>query len=213
MSGASPGEIFTAEDAWSGGHYETSFFYPAGSDADAALSALWSFSALAGPVGSRKEEPWEQPGVEPTARQGELDGVVTLPGGALAACATFVFGVDDYDEVTFALPLGSLSIAWPEVRGFPFGVTTAEVEAWEPRLESLLFALAQHLHARAPFLRGLTGFEGIEWALDGASLRDPGPVPASHGAGIIDVQDGEVVWHPPTTRGGFVANDGDPLAL
>jgi hypothetical protein len=213
MFGGSHAPIFTSQDAWTGGHYETCFLYPAGSPLDPVLSALWSFPALSGPVASRMTEPWDQVRVEPTASQGELDGVIALPGGALAACATFAFSGDDYEEVTFALPLGSLSVAWPEVGAFPFGVTTSGVEAWEPRLESLLVALARHLFGEAAFLRGLTGFEGLDWALDQAWLKDLGPLPRDHGAGILNVKDGDLTWHPPTIRGGFVNTDGDPLIL
>jgi hypothetical protein len=142
-----------------------------------------------------------------------LDGVASLPGGGRAACATFVFESEDGGEVTFALPLGSLALAWPEVGGFPFGVSSLEVEAWEPRLEKFLLELASHVHARTPFLRALTGFEGIAWAMEGRQLTHPGPVPTSHGAGIIDVKDGELMWHPPTDRGGFLDADGNPLTL
>lgn len=213
MLGNSHEALFTLPDAWNGGFYETTFFYPAGSVTDPVLSALWSFAALAGPVASRSTEPWEQPQLDPTSRVTELDGVVALPGGARAACATFLFRRSeygaDYDEVTFAVPMGSLVHAWPEVGGFPFGVTKTEVEVWEPRFESLLVALARHLFAEAPFLRGLTGFEGM-WD---EGLTAPGPIPASHGEGIFDVGGGGLTWHAPTIRGGFETEGGDPLTL
>ena len=106
----------------------------------------------------------------------------------------------------FSIPLGSLALAWPEVESFPFGATSDEVDAWEPRLESLLVALAEHVHKQAPFRRALTGFEGIGRALT-PGLEDPGPIPPSRGAGIIDVQENGLVWYPPTMRGGFTFND------
>ena len=88
--------------------------------------------------------------------------------------------------------------AWPEVGSYPFCVTTAEVPAWEPRLETLLIAIATHVHVDAPFLRALTGFEGMDWDLEGRGLTRPGPIPATHGAGIIDVAgDGLCGTRPP----------------
>ena len=165
MAEASRSPLFTVADAWSGGFYEASFIYPPESDLGAALAALWSFPALAGPVSSRSPEPWDQHPVEPAARYRELCGVVSLPGGGRSACATYAFSFERTAEMEFSIPLGSLALAWPEVESFPFGATSGEVEAWEPRLESLLVALAEHVHKQAPFRRALTGFEGIGRAL------------------------------------------------
>ena len=195
--------LFTARDAWAGGFYEMLLFYALGSDLDAALGAIWGFPRIvAGPVASRASEPWDQPTVEATAALGERDGVLALPDGAETICATFAYHFDDSDEVHFCLPLGSLSDAWPQVDSFPFGVAEGEVAAWEPALEAVLLELAQHVYERAPFLRGLTDFETIASALQ-PGLERPGPIPPEHGAGIIDVQQGRLVWHPPTSRRGF----------
>ena len=49
MAEASRSPLFTVADAWSGGFYQASFIYPPESDLGAALAALWSFPALAGP--------------------------------------------------------------------------------------------------------------------------------------------------------------------
>jgi hypothetical protein len=192
--------LFTAPDAWSGGWYETSLFYPPGSDIVAALRAVWAFTRIvAGPVASSRSEPSDQRAVEPTAAPDALYGVFALPDGAQTTCAT-ICGSYELDEVIFGLPLGSLSDAWPQVEGFPFGVTEADVETWEPMLEVVLVKLAHHVHDRAPLLRGLTGFEASEFWED---LGRPGPIPPEHGAGIIDVDDGRLVWYPPTNRRGF----------
>ena len=204
MAEASRSPLFTVADAWSGGFYQASFIYPPESDLGAALAALWSFPALEGPVSSRSPEPWDQHPIEPAAQRRELCGVVSLPGGGRSACATHAFSFERTAEMEFSIPLGSLSLAWPEIESFPFGATSGEVEAWEPRLESLLVALAEHLHKQAPFRRALTGFEGIGWD----DLADPGPIPQSRGAGIIDVQESGLVWYPPTMRDGFTFNDG-----
>lgn len=224
MAEAPRSPLFTAADAWSGGFYEASFLYPPESDLGAALAAFWSFPALAWPVGSRSREPWDQDPVDPAARHRELYGVpgaeleysdalygvVSLPGGRRAACATFAHRFEEGPaEVDFSIPLGSLTLAWPEVESFPFGATEAGVGAWEPRLESLLVALAEHVHSRAPFRRVLTGFEGIGLVLDPA-LEGPGPIPESHSAGVIDVQEDGLVWYPPTLRGGFTFGDDPP---
>jgi hypothetical protein len=194
--------VITEADAWSGGHYELAMHYPHGAELDDALRAVWSFPALAGPVASRDAELQEQPRVQPRADARELVGIVQLPGGGECACATYAYHFDDgaLDEVDFDIPLGSLAVAWPEVDAFPFGVDAAEVEVWEQRLESLLVAVALHVFARAPFLRGTTSFEGL--GVDDGDRR-PGPVPRERGCGILDVRDASVVWHPPTSRGGF----------
>ena len=182
---------------------ETSFFYPSGSDLDAALGAIWVFPRIvAGPVTSRNSEPADQTTVEPNAASGELDGVLALPDGAETICATFSYHWDDGDQVTFSLPLGSLEQVWPNVGSYPFSVTEAQAAAWEPALESVLFELAEHLYDRAPFLRGLTDFESLYVEYQ-PELERPGPIPPEHGAGIIDVQQGRLVWHPPTSRRSF----------
>jgi hypothetical protein len=109
---------------------------------------------LAGPVASADEEPSDQTPVEPEATAPlELYGVLSLPDGGQTPCATFVWRSETGDEVTFAIPIGSLGRSWPEIGGFPFGTTAIKAEAWEPRLEQHLFRLAGHLHARVPFLR------------------------------------------------------------
>jgi hypothetical protein len=207
-----PGEmpIFTAEGAWDGGHYDMSFVYAPRSDVDPALRAVWSFPGLEGPVASRLCEPWDQPAAAVGADRGELDGLVSLPGGQRSACATFVFRFDELDEVQFSIPVGSLAQAWPEVGAYPFGVTPAQVESWEQRLEELLVALARHVHARAPFLRAWTGFEGIGWPED---LWSTGSIPSVRAGGLLDVQGDQLVWHPPTVRGGFEFDDRGPLTL
>jgi hypothetical protein len=205
MAHPSRGSLFTVDGAWHGGFYELGFFYPPGADLDAALRALWSFPQLTGPVAYRNQEPWNQTLVEPNALQGELDGVLSLPGGKQTACATWAYEWESRYEVEFGIPLGSLGHAWPDVDSFPIGTNAVDAEAWEPRLERLLLRMAGHLHARVPFSRALTGMEGIDWALDDQLTR-PGPVPASHGAGIIDVEGSELIWHPPTIGGGFLFN-------
>ena len=180
--------------------------YPPESDLGAPLAALWSFPALAGPVASRSPDPWDQQPLEPAAHHRELCGVVSLPGGGQSACATYAYTHEQAAELEFAIPLGSLSLAWPEVGSFPFGVTLDGVEAWEPRLESLLLALAEHVHERAPFRRALTGFEGVGRALT-PELEGPGPIPQTRGAGVIDPQEDGLAWYPPTMRGGFTFDE------
>jgi hypothetical protein len=198
--GRSP--VLTTPDAWNGGHYDTAFFYPSGSDASAALRAIWSFPAVTdGPGASQLVEPWDQPLEEPLAAQ--LYGIVALPGGGRVACATFVFDGEQRDEVQFSIPLGSLGEAWPDVGSYPFCVDEARVSLWEPKLEALLVALAEHVFAQAPFWRGLIGFE-----VDHPDLQDPGDLPATH-PGVLDVVGAELVWHPPSSREGFTLIDAD----
>jgi hypothetical protein len=103
-------------------------------------------------------------------------------------------------EVHLSIPLGSLARAWPEVGSFPFGVTHAEVEAWEPRLERLLVDLAAHAHGLVPFRRAHLGFEGI---FDEFTSSRPLRIPEHHVFGIIDGTCEPLAWHPPTSRGGF----------
>jgi hypothetical protein len=66
-------------------------------------------------------------------------------------------------------------------------------------LEEALVEVARHVHSRAPFLRGLIGFEGIAFADE---LRRPGPIPQERSVGIIDVVGTDLQWWPPTVRGG-----------
>jgi hypothetical protein len=198
--------VITEADAWNGGHYELAMHYQPGTLLDDVLRAVWSFPAIVGPVASRQAELQQQPIVQPRADAGELVGIAQLPGGGECVCATYAFpALDDvtFDEVNFDIPLGSLGAAWPEVGSFPFAVDPADVEVWEQRLESLLVALAQHVFAQAPFLRGTTSFDGMG-VDDGA--RRPGPVPHERTCGILDVRDGTVAWYPPTFRGGFEIN-------
>jgi hypothetical protein len=48
-----------------------------------------------------------------------------------------------------------------------------------------------------------SGFE-VDWL----ELQDPGPLPARH-PGVLDVIRTELVWHPPSQRGGFTLIDED----
>lgn len=189
--------VFTSGDSWTGGYYETSLIYPPQTSAVEPLRALWSFTALEGPFASQLEEPSKQAvvGIESEDR---LNGVLELPGGARVACASFVTRDDDATEIDFAVSVGSLALVWPEVGAFPF-VAEEHAAKWEPRLSALLVALARHVHARQPFLRGLVGFEGIGFTDD---LRRPGPVPDERSVGVIDVRGAALHWWPPTSRGG-----------
>lgn len=153
---ASQVPIFTAKDAWTGGHYELALFYASSDGPEAAAAALWAHPALEGPFPSLSIEPWNQERVEATSGV----GVARLPGGGLCTCGTYVRKDQAVSEFVFYLPVGSLSLAWPEVGEFPFQ-SAQEAETWEPRLENVLFEIAAQVFERAAFVRGLTGFSTV----------------------------------------------------
>ena len=201
MAGGLRRPLFTARDAWAGGFYETWFLYAPGSDLDAALGAIWGFPRIvAGPVASRTSEPADQPTVEATSALDERLACSPCPTAPRRSARRIATG-STQDEVHFCLPLGSL------VRRVAAGEV---VSLWGRRRR--LRRGSRHsrpFSSNSPsmFTTGavpsrLTDFETMPWALH-PDLERPGPIPPEHGAGIIDVQQGRLVWHPPTGRGGF----------
>jgi len=192
--------VFTHAEAWLGGFHETAFLFDARVASARVLESIWSFGALEGPYLSRTAEPQDQPRADLGDDEPRY-GVLTLRDGARVACATYVLRTDLL-EVSFAISVGSLVLAWPRVGAYPF-VTHDEAAAWEPELESVLVDCARHVHARTPFLRALVGFEGIGFHDD---LRRPGPVPASRGVGILDVHGRDLTWTPQRSAAAVTAN-------
>jgi hypothetical protein len=195
--GSEGGQVMTAEYAWAGGNYELWLHYPPGFPLHEPLAALWSLPALEGPVASYDAELSEQQRIDPLALASELAeesvayplyGTFRLPDGSICACRTAADRYDDGVEgVALCLPLGSLRNVWPDLD---------ESTAWYAvHVDPVLVAIAHDVYERVPFPRGLIGFEisyeDYTFPYTFPSSRFPSPV-----AGVLEVTDGHLTWHP-----------------
>jgi hypothetical protein len=175
-----------------GEDYRLALYYRPRRDPDDAFRALWSCPLLAGPLderGMRRAGPFYVPGVD----EGPLlQGLVALAEEVNVGCLSYCVVHEDGLDLVFGIPFAQLARVWPEALddGHLGG-------ARERRLEELLLGVADHVHRHAPFQRALTG---VEVGACPEALEPPRPLPSEHGVGVIEVGNGELVWHPPTSR-------------
>jgi hypothetical protein len=197
--------LFTAPDAWSGGHYELLIEPSVGSSDKlcSLLKALWSFPSLDGCYLRNDCEPSAQARVQPceSGIPGHLYGIATLPTQTAVACGSHTMdysgeeGVNAAHWVSLYLPLAGLSTAYP-VGAYPFGPID-DVSEWKTQLDSFLTQIAQWTYSRVPFEFALVGFE-VDWsALSREAIRLRG-IPHERNDGILWSDGGELKWYPAT---------------
>lgn len=196
--------LFTAADAWSGGHYELLIEPSVGSTEQrcSLLKALWSFPSLDGCYLRNDCEPSAQVRVKPceSGTMGRLYGIATLPTKTAVACGSYTTDYKGEERLTAGwlslyLPLGGLSAAYP-VGAYPFGPVD-DVSEWKTQLDSFLTQLASWTHSRVPFEYALVGFE-VDWSgLSSQGIRLRG-IPNERKDGILWSEGGELRWYPAT---------------
>jgi hypothetical protein len=97
--------------------------------------------------------------------------------------------------VSFYLPLGSLSAAYP-VGGYPFG-SMDNASEWTVPLDSFLTQIATWTHKRVPFEFALLGFEVDSLAFSREAIQRGG-IPEERKNGILWRDGGELKWYPAT---------------
>src|SRR5213596_2042006 len=111
-------QLFTHEDAWSGGFYELAIELPETSKTTLreALTQLWAYPALEGCFSRPDIEPSNQSKVSSSDidYEGHRYGIAIFPNRKMSCCGSF-WG--DYQDrgcwITLYLPLGSLSQVYP----------------------------------------------------------------------------------------------------
>src|SRR5258708_18823273 len=93
---------------------------------DKAIGSVWNHQAVEGCFRLRAPDPGilERVEVRMAAHSefGKLFGTVTLPDGCRLPCGTVQIEISDNETwLSFFIPMGALSEAYPGVRGFPFG--------------------------------------------------------------------------------------------
>jgi len=196
---------FTANDVWKGGHYEL-FIQPSVDNSDelcSLLKALWTFPSLDGCYLRDDCEPAVQPQVQPCENSiaGHLYGLASLPNQRVIPCGSFTMdytgeeGSPAAHWVSFYLPLGALSAAYP-VGAYPFGPMD-NVSEWKTAVDSFLRHVARWIHSRVPFDLALVGFEVEASGISPETLRAKG-IPNERDAGILWHDGIELEWHPAT---------------
>jgi hypothetical protein len=200
-----PKLFFTPDDAWVGGHYELEMQVMERSKEwlGRTLQALWSQPSLEGCYLDRELEPSQQPRLSPaeTTASDHLYGLATFPNGITIACGSYASccegqGVPPSDAVTFYLPMGSLSRAYP-VGAYPFGPMEG-VSAWKSELDDWLVGIGRAIYKQIPFDYALIGLEvPTTEATSRRSLQTNG-IPADRFDGILWPKGDDVAWYPAT---------------
>lgn len=114
---------FSDPDAWAGGYIELVVVLGSRSSQEVhdAYHAVWKWPYLEGPCADRTLEPSEQ-SLAPATLEGSLCGYgyAEVPNGMTVACMTNIMTFEDVSWLEAAIPLGSLSRAYP-TGSFPFG--------------------------------------------------------------------------------------------
>ncbi len=194
-------QLFTQNDAWSGGFYELVMELPdaSGNTRKSALNHLWAVPSLEGCFLRSDIEPSNQQKVLAANHdlEGHLYGKATLPNAARSCCGS-IWG--DYQEsgcwLTFYLPLGSLSEGYP-VKAYPFNIKEEpSPEIWIQEINNWLIDIAKILYQNLRFKVGVIGFEAE--IFDVKDKLDDG-IPSERWDGILMPQGNELIWYPPTT--------------
>jgi hypothetical protein len=197
---------WTDEDVWCGGYYELAIEVGPRDDArlDTALRAAWSHPAVEGVYSRRDVEPEAQERLDPsqvTWKKRDQHGVLTLSDGTRLACGTVVVretrGIDWLD---LYLPMGSLTLARPDVGAFPFADGMPS-RPWREPLDALLAQIGQRIWVATPFRLALVGHE-VSGQAYAENIGAQGGVPEARWIGYLYSdeagEDAALVWYPPT---------------
>ncbi|CAG0928197.1 hypothetical protein TFLX_00793 [Thermoflexales bacterium] len=193
-------QLFTRDDAWSGGFYELVLELPESSAIGAknALAQLWSYSSLTGCFLRRDIEPANQPQVSPLdiENEGHWYGIATLPNGKTSVCGSF-WG--DYQAsgcwLTWYLPLGSLGTAYP-VRAYPFNLKTEpSPEPWINEISTWLKDIAISIYPQLRFKLAIIGYE-VDFFEVKAKLNEG--IPSQRWESLLIPSEDKFVWYPQT---------------
>lgn len=185
--------MFVGWDTWAGKCTELLCLYRGASEdhVERVQHAVWSWPCLLGPYASRHVGPEHQPLVSPSHENAQY-GVVTLPGktGRVAFEASYI--ADEQGLWLYAgMPEGSLSRVVPT--GPSLGHDEGASRDWMFAIHDFLFGLAQHIHERAPFERGVIGSLLTVGEVGCLAERQ---VPAIRWHAYITTESDRLVYHP-----------------
>ena len=194
-------KYFSEPDTWLGGYYELAIELGHRSDERllAALTAVWSESALDGVYLSRDSEPNTQhkhPLTTELLEVTHLQGLARLPNGITIACGTCLIRLDSGDDwLDLYLPMGALATAYP-VGGYPFDSDTATNHVWRNLLDQWLAEIGRRVYDHVTFRLGLVGFE-VAAEVCAHEIAQNG-IPAEHYPGLLWPTSGKLSYHPST---------------
>ncbi len=192
---------FSGSDTWLGGYYELAIELGPRSDERllAALSTIWSDSALDGVYLSRDSEPNAQRKYSLTVELLEvthLQGLARLPNGVMIACGTCVIRYDNgNDWLDLYLPMGALATAYP-VGGYPFEPDVVSSHVWRSVLDPWLVEIGRRVYDHVPYRLGLVGFE-VSAEVCASEIAQTG-IPVQHYPGLLWPTSGKLTYYPST---------------
>jgi hypothetical protein len=202
----------TDEEVWYGGEYELAIELGPRDDErlDAALCAAWSHPAVEGICVRRDVEPKNQKRLDPSPvawKRPHQFGVLNLPDGTRLACGTVtVRETRGIDWLDLYVPMGSLTLARPDVGAFPFEEAfpfedRRPSRPWREPLDALPAEIGQRIWAAVPFRFALVGHEVLGQAY-ADNIEAQGRVPETRWDGYLYSgpvgENGAWAWYPPT---------------
>jgi hypothetical protein len=193
-------ELLRDWDAWAGGFYELCIQLGPPDDPRLGIAARVLADA------ARVEGPWHvqwEPGEVRAANwtvadlaQGQLRGLVKLPGGEPVICSVLaVREEDDGDDwLDLCLPLGALGRLDSRIGGFPFGEEGGPVSlAWRRPIDDWLVRVARTVGDVTGFKAAVIGFE-VSGSVRAEEMTEH--MPGDRGYGLLLSPQG--VYHPAT---------------
>jgi hypothetical protein len=208
--------LFTAPNTWSGGFYELIIHLGRRSDQrlQQALDLLWMHDNLDGCWLNPDVEPADNRRIEPLLRNPvKLLGIAALSDTQNAACLSVIkrqkltdgkqMGIAKPDWLRFGLPMGALATIY-DVGTFPeTAMWDHEARQWREKLDRWLVDIARHICKSVPYDFAMIGHELDEEELWRQLNNNDAPQSRSWGylQGNLQMLDGDLDWHPPTTYG------------
>ena len=191
--------LFTHQDAWSGGFYELAFKLPQTTQSfvNQVLETLWSLPMLEGCFLKRDIEPSSQEKLSPlmVENEGHWYGIAHFPNGKQSCCGSICADYeDDGYWITLYTPLGSLARVY-EIGPYPFEVEGHSHEQWIIKVNDWFREIAASILPTAKFELAIIGFE-VDF-FDMETKLEKG-VPTERWEGILIPKENELLWYPPT---------------